>query len=103
MFLLLTPPHLLVPVEIRKVTPTAMKVNSYKVGDDASDGGTNCTSSNESASVDASDSSFPMPHLFKPSTRLSFKVNNILLSKGCAMIGPVVNLHLGSPERGDVL
>jgi hypothetical protein len=26
------------------------------------------------------------------------------LSKGCAMTtGPVVNLHLGSPERGDVL
>jgi hypothetical protein len=53
-------------------------------------GETNCTSSNESASVDAGGSSFPMPHLFEPSTRSSFEVSNILLSKGCAMIGPVV-------------
>jgi hypothetical protein len=45
-----------------------------------------------------------MPNSFKPSTRLSFEVSNIPLSKGRAMTtGPVVNLHLGSPERGDVL
>jgi hypothetical protein len=36
------------------------KVNSCEVGDDSSDGGTNCTSSDESASVDAGGSSFPM-------------------------------------------
>jgi hypothetical protein len=52
--------------------------------------------------VDAGDSSFPIPNLFKPSPRLSFEVSNILLSKGWAMIGPAGNLHLGSPERGDV-
>jgi hypothetical protein len=52
--------------------------------------------------VDAGDSSFPIPNSFKPSPRSSFKVSHILLSKGWAMIGPVGNLHLGSPERGDV-
>jgi hypothetical protein len=53
--------------------------------------------------VDAGDSSFPIPNLFKPSPRSSFKVSNVPLSKGWAMIGPVVNLHLGSPERRDIL
>jgi hypothetical protein len=44
-----------------------------------------------------------MPNSFKPSPRLSFEVSNVPLSKGRAMTtGPVVNLHLGSPERGDV-
>jgi hypothetical protein len=44
-----------------------------------------------------------MPNSFKPSPRLSFEVSNVRLSKGRAMTtGPVVNLHLGSPERGDV-
>jgi hypothetical protein len=52
--------------------------------------------------VDASDSSFPILNSFKPSPRSSFKVSNIPLSKGQAMIGPVGNLHLGSPERGDI-
>jgi hypothetical protein len=84
-----------------------MKANSYKVGNDSSEVGNDCTSSSsdESASVlDAGDPSIPMPNSFKPSPRLSFEVSNIPLSKaGCAMTtGPVVNLHLGSPERGDV-
>jgi hypothetical protein len=53
--------------------------------------------------VDAGNSSFPIPNSFKPSPRSSFKVSNIPLSKGRAMTtGPVANLHLGSPERGDV-
>jgi hypothetical protein len=80
------------------------KANSYKVGND-SEVGNDCTSSrsDESASVDAGDPSIPMPNSFKPSPRSSFKVSNVPLSKGCAMTtGPVVNLHLGSPERGDV-
>jgi hypothetical protein len=79
------------------------KANSYKVGNDSSDVGNDCTSSSsdESASVDAGNPSIPMPNLFKPSPRSSFEVSNILLSKGCAMTtGPVVNLHLGSPQRG---
>jgi hypothetical protein len=60
-------------------------------------------SSNESASVDAGDPSIPIPNLFKPSPRSSFEVSNVPLSNGRAMTtGPVVNLHLGSPERGDV-
>jgi hypothetical protein len=83
-----------------------MKANSYKVGNDSSEVGNDCTSSSsdESASVDASDPSIPMPNSFKPSPRSSFKVSNIPLSKGCAMTtGPVANLHLGSPERGDIL
>jgi hypothetical protein len=82
------------------------KANSYKVGNDSLEVGNDCTSSSsdESASVDAGDPSIPTPNSFKPSPRLSFEVSNILLSKGCAMTtGPVVNLHLGSPERGDVL
>jgi hypothetical protein len=81
------------------------KANSYKVGNDSSEVGNDCTSSssNKSASVDASNPSIPMPNSFKPSFNLSFKVSNVPLSKGCAMTtGPVVNLHLGSPERGDV-
>jgi hypothetical protein len=81
------------------------KANSYKVGNDSSEVGNNCTSSSsdESASVDAGDPSIPMPNSFKPSPRSSFKVSNIPLSKGHAITtGPVVNLHLGSPERGDV-
>jgi hypothetical protein len=81
------------------------KANSYKVGNDSSEVGNDCTSSSsdKSASVDASDPSIPMPNSFKPSPRLSFKVSNVPLSKGHAMTtGPVVNLHLGSPERGDV-
>jgi hypothetical protein len=79
------------------------KANSYKVGNDSSEVGNDCfsCSSDESASVDASDPSIPMPNLFKPSPRLSFEVSNIPLSKGHAMTtGPVVNLHLGSPKRG---
>jgi hypothetical protein len=82
------------------------KANSYKVGNDSLEVGNDCTSSssNESASVYAGDPSIPMPNLFKPSPKLSFKVSNIPLLKGCAMTtGSVVNLHLGSPERGDVL
>jgi hypothetical protein len=79
------------------------KAHSYEVGDDSSDFGTDCTSSNESAMVDAGDFSFPIPYLFKPSPRLSFEVSNIPLSKGWAMIGPVGNLHLGCPETGNIL
>jgi hypothetical protein len=81
------------------------KANSYKVGNDSSEVGNDCTrsSSDESASVDVSNPSIPMPNSFKPSPRLSFEVSNIPLLKGCAMTtGPVVNLHLGSPERGDI-
>jgi hypothetical protein len=80
------------------------KANSYKVGNDSSEVGNDCfsCSSDESASVDAGDPSIPMPNLFKPSPRSSFEVSNIPLSNGCAMTtGPVVNLYLGSPERGD--
>jgi hypothetical protein len=82
-----------------------MKANIYKVGNHSLKVGNDCTSSSsdESASVDASNPSIPMPNSFKPSPRSSFEVSNILLSKGCAMTtGPVANLHLGSPERGDV-
>jgi hypothetical protein len=81
------------------------KANSYKAGNDSSEVGNDCTSSSsdESASVDAGHPSIPMPNSFKPSPRLSFEVSNVPLSKGRAMkTGPVVNLHLGSPERGDV-
>jgi hypothetical protein len=81
------------------------KANSYKVGNDSLEVGNDCTSSSsdESASVDASDPSIPMPNSFNPSPRLSFEVSNVPLSKGRAMTtGPVVNLHLGSPERWDV-
>jgi hypothetical protein len=81
------------------------KANSYKVGKNSSEVGNNCfsCSSNESASVDAGDPSIPMPNSFKPSPRLSFKVSNVPLSNGRAMTtGPVVNLHLGSPQRGDI-
>jgi hypothetical protein len=81
------------------------KANSYKVGDDSSEVGNDCfsCSSDESASVDAGDPSIPTPNSFKPSPRSSFEVSNILLSNGHAMTnGPVVNLHLGSPQRGDV-
>jgi hypothetical protein len=81
------------------------KANSYKVGNDSLEVGNDCTSSSsdESASVDASNPSIPMPNSFKPSPRLSFEVSNVLLSKGHAMTtGPVVNLHLGSPEKGHV-
>jgi hypothetical protein len=82
-----------------------MKANIYKVGNHSLKVGNDCTSSSfdESASVDASDPTIPMPNSFKPSPRLSFKVSNILLSKDRAMTtGLVVNLHLGSPERGDL-
>jgi hypothetical protein len=77
------------------------KANSYKVGNDSLEVGNDCTSSssNESASVDSGNPSIPMPNSFKPSPRLSFKVSNVPLYKGHAMTtGPVVNLHLGSPE-----
>jgi hypothetical protein len=76
------------------------------VGNDSSEVGNDCSSSssNESASVDAGNHSIPMPNSFKPSFRSSFEVSNVPLSKGHAMTtGPVVNLHLGSPERGDIL
>jgi hypothetical protein len=82
------------------------KANSYKVGNDSSEVGNDCFScrSNKSASVDASNPSITMPNSFKPSPRSSFEVSNVPLSKGCAMTtGPVVNLHLGSPKRGDIL
>jgi hypothetical protein len=83
-----------------------MKANIYKIGNHSLKVGNDCTSSSsdKSASVDASDPSIPMPNLFKPSPRSSFEVSNMLLSKGHAMTtGPVANLHLGSPERGDIL
>jgi hypothetical protein len=81
------------------------KANSYKIGDDSSEDGNYCTtsSSDKSANVNARNSSFPMSNLLKPSPRSSFDVSTVPLSKGRAMIGPVVNLHLGSPERGNVL
>ena len=81
------------------------KAPSYEIGDDISEDGNDCinSSSDESANVDAGDSSFPMPNSLKPSPRLSFDVSTVPCSKGRAMIGPVGNLHLGSPERGDVL
>jgi hypothetical protein len=82
-----------------------VNANSYKVGNDSLEVGNDCTSFrfNESASVDASNPSIPMPNSFKPSPMLSFQVSNIPLSKGHAMTtGPIVNLHLGSPERGDI-
>jgi hypothetical protein len=81
------------------------KANSYKVGNDSSEVGNDCfiCSSDESASVHGGDPSIPMPNSLKPSPRLSFEVSNVLLSNGHAMTtGPVVNLHLGSPQRGDV-
>jgi hypothetical protein len=81
------------------------KANSYKVGNDSSEVGNDCfsCSSDESASVDAGDPSIPMPNSFKPSPRSSFEVSNVPLSNGRAMTtGPVVNLHLGSPKRGDL-
>jgi hypothetical protein len=84
---------------------THAKANSYEIGDDSSEVGNDHTTScsDKSANVNASDSSFPMPNSFKPSPRSSFEVSNIPLSKGRAMTtGPVVNLHLGSPVRGDV-
>jgi hypothetical protein len=81
------------------------KTISYKIGDDSSDDRNDRTtsSSDESANVNAGDSSFPMSTSLKPSPRSSFDVSTVLLSKGHAMIGPVVNLHLGSPVRGDIL
>jgi hypothetical protein len=84
---------------------THAKANSYKIGDDSSEVGNDRTTScsDKSANVNASHSSFPMPNSFKPSPRSSFEVSNILLSKGHAKTtGPVVNLHLGSPVRGDI-
>jgi hypothetical protein len=81
------------------------KAKSYKLGDDSSEVGNDCfsCSSDESASVHAVDPSIPMPNSLKPSPRSSFEVSNIPLSNVRAMTtGPVVNLHLGSPERGDV-
>jgi hypothetical protein len=81
------------------------KAYSYKVGNDSSEVVNDCTSSSsdESASVDAGEPCIPMPNLFKPCPRSSFEVSNVPLSKGCAMTtGPVVNLHLGSPERGGI-
>jgi hypothetical protein len=81
------------------------KANSYKVGDDSSEVGNDCfsCSSDESASVHGGDPSIPMPNSLKPSPRLSFEVSNVPLSNGHAMTtGPVVNLHLGFPQRGDV-
>jgi hypothetical protein len=81
------------------------KANSYKLGDDSSEVGNDCfsCSSDESASVHGGDPSIPMPNSLKPSPRSSFEVSNVLLSNGHAMTtGPVVNLHLGSPQRGDV-
>jgi hypothetical protein len=53
------------------------KAHSYEVGDDSSDFGTDCTSSNKSAMVDAGNSSFPIPNLFKPSPRSSFEVSKV--------------------------
>jgi hypothetical protein len=79
--------------------------NSYKVGNDSSEVRNDCfsCSSSESASVEASNPSIPIPNSFKPSSRSSFEASNVPLSKGHAMTtGPVVNLHLGSPERGDI-
>jgi hypothetical protein len=78
---------------------------SYEIGDDSSEDGNDCTtsSSDKSANVNAGDSSFPMSNSLKPSPRLSFDVSTVPLSKGRAMIRPVVNLYLGSPVRGDVL
>jgi hypothetical protein len=82
-----------------------VKDNSYKVGDDSSEVGNNCfsCSSDESASVHGGDPSILMPNLLKPSPRSSLDVSNVRLSNGHAMTtGPVVNLHLGSPQRGEV-
>jgi hypothetical protein len=60
------------------------------------------SSSNEHAlSVVCGSESIPLKlHSFKSITKLSFNVSRQLVS-GHSMIGPVVNLPLASPPRGD--
>jgi hypothetical protein len=61
-------------------------------------------SSNESVSsvVGSSGSITPKPHSLKSSTKSSFEVSSQPWS-GPSMIGPVVNLPLAAPSKGDGL
>jgi hypothetical protein len=45
----------------------------------------------------------PKPHLFKSITKLSFNGVSRQQVSGHSMIGPVLNLHLAAPPRGDGL
>ena len=71
---------------------------------DTSDGESDGTSSDASSiSVISGDSYLCVPHTLKSSTRsTNGSVNNVPLVTDRSMAGPVMNLHLGTPESGHV-
>ena len=71
---------------------------------DTSDGESDGTSSDASSiSVISGDSYLCVPHTLKSSTRsTNGSDNNVPLVTDRSMAGPVVNLHLGTPESGHV-
>jgi hypothetical protein len=95
MFLHQTLPHLLAPLAIQNIT-------TVDIRKDSSDGENEWSSSNEHASsvVCGSQSITLKSHSFKSITKSSFDVSRQLVS-GHSMIGPVVNLPLAAPPRGD--
>jgi hypothetical protein len=83
---------------------THLKVKRYDIGEDSSDGENEWSSSDEHVSSVVCGRQFitPKPHSFKSITKSSFDVSRQLVS-GRSMIGPVVNLPLAAPPRGDGL
>jgi hypothetical protein len=79
-----------------------LKVNRYDIEEHSSDGEDDRNTSDDSVSsvVGSSDSIPPKPHSLKSSTKSSFEVSTQPLS-GHSMIGPVVNLPVATPPKGD--
>jgi hypothetical protein len=79
---------------------THSKFKRYDIGENSSDGEDEWSSSNKCVSSVVGKCIAPKPHSFKSITKSSFDVSRQPVL-GHSMIGPVVNLPLATPPRGD--
>jgi hypothetical protein len=82
-----------------------LKVKSYDIGEEPSNGENECSISDEHVSSvgGGSQSIKSRPVLFKSITKLSFDGVHRQPVLGQSMIGPVLNLHRAAPPREDSL
>jgi hypothetical protein len=82
-----------------------LKVKSYDIGEEPSDGENGCSISDERVSSvgGGSRSIISRPDLFKSITKSSFDGVSRQPVLGQSIIGPVLNLHHAAPPREDSL
>jgi hypothetical protein len=82
-----------------------LKVKSYDIGEEPSNGENECSISDEHVSSvgGGSQSIKSRPVLFKSITKLSFDGVHRQPVLGHSIIGPVLNLHRAAPPREDSL